>query len=366
MKKMKNICLTFAVSIFAVSFLSPEGFSAGREREEELLSVLRSNASIKAKMDVCRELARVGTKKAVPVLADLLRDPKLSHMARYALEPIKDPVVDEVLHKALKDLKGKLLVGVIGSLGVRRYLKATSDLAEFLNSEEVEVAKAAARALGSFGTAEAADSLRAALRKARRGVRLDVYEGLLRCAEKLWKKGDIEKAKQIYDELRKLSPLPHHVKTAALRGAILVRGQEGVGLLEESIRSKDPTVAAAALRTSLEMQGRAVTKALCKELTKVPLGIQILLCKALGNRKDAAALPALISLAKKGRAKARVEAIKALGEIGDPKSVPVLYRLTKDWVEDVAKCAKDALIGMKGEGVDRALWELLKLSLIHI
>ena len=45
-------------------------------------------------------------------------------MARYALEPIPDPSVDDALRDALGKLKGRLLVGVIGSLGVRRDAKA--------------------------------------------------------------------------------------------------------------------------------------------------------------------------------------------------------------------------------------------------
>jgi protein-tyrosine-phosphatase len=41
----------------------------------------------------------------VPVLATLLEDEKLAHMARYALEPIKDPSVDETFRASLKEIK---------------------------------------------------------------------------------------------------------------------------------------------------------------------------------------------------------------------------------------------------------------------
>ena len=64
-------------------------------QEDQLIAVLKSDATLKAKADACRELARVGTKQAIPALAALLGDEKLSHMARYALEPIRDPAVDE-------------------------------------------------------------------------------------------------------------------------------------------------------------------------------------------------------------------------------------------------------------------------------
>ena len=41
-------------------------------QEGKLIGVLKSNAGQKEKADACRELARTGTKQAVPVLAALL------------------------------------------------------------------------------------------------------------------------------------------------------------------------------------------------------------------------------------------------------------------------------------------------------
>ena len=67
-------------------------------QEAKLLAVLKSSSATQAeKADACRQLVRVATKQSVPVLASLLGDEKLSHMARYALEPIRDPSVDEAL-----------------------------------------------------------------------------------------------------------------------------------------------------------------------------------------------------------------------------------------------------------------------------
>ena len=97
---------------------------ADKEREAKLIAVLKSDAQLKDKADACRELSIIGTKACIAPLAALLRDEKLSHLARYGLEPIPDPAVDEALRAALSELKGRPLVGVIGSLGVRRDKKA--------------------------------------------------------------------------------------------------------------------------------------------------------------------------------------------------------------------------------------------------
>ena len=101
---------------------------ADKDQEAKLIAVLKSDAPLKDKADACRELSLIGTKESIAPLAALLGDEKLSHLARYGLEPIPDPAVDEALRNALGKLKGRPLIGVIGSLGVRRDTKAVGPL----------------------------------------------------------------------------------------------------------------------------------------------------------------------------------------------------------------------------------------------
>src|SRR5512135_1655599 len=151
---------------------------SGKDQEAKLIAVLKSDAPRKAKADACRELGRVGTREAVAPLAGLLTDPELSHMARYGLEPIPDPAVDTALREALDKVQGRLLVGVIGSIGVRLDPKAVPLLIKLLNDPDREVAQAAARALGRIGTLDAATALEKALPIAPEANRLAICEGL--------------------------------------------------------------------------------------------------------------------------------------------------------------------------------------------
>ena len=77
--------------------------------EAQLLAVLKSGATQEEKASACRQLTRVATKNAVPALAALLGDEKLSHMARYVLEAIPDPSVDAALRDAMGKLQGRPL-----------------------------------------------------------------------------------------------------------------------------------------------------------------------------------------------------------------------------------------------------------------
>ncbi len=313
-----------------------------RDREAKALATLKSDAPRKDKMDACKDLAHIGGSASVPVLAALLPDENLSHMARYGLEPNPDPSVDQALRDALGKVKGVLLAGVIGSLGVRHYAKAIEALARLLKDADPVVAEAAARALGKIGTSAAAKAIEGALAGAPEKSQLAFCEGLLRCAEALKK----DEATAIYDKLKGMAKAPRQVRTAGLRGAILARGDAGVPLLTEGLRSGEIALIQAAVRAAMELPGAAATKALGGELGKLPADKQALLIQALGRRCDAAAVPALSAAAKAGEKAARVAAARALGEIGDASASPALQALAGDSDQDVAQAAKAALDAM--------------------
>jgi len=322
--------------------------------EGKLIAVLKSDAPQKEKADACRQLAVIGTKDAVAPLAALLGDEKLSHMARYALETILQPAVDEALRDALGKLKGRPLVGVIGSIGVRRDAKAVGALTKMLQDSDAEVAQAAARALGRIGNRAAAKALQAALANASAANKLDMCEGLFRCAEALGIQGRRDEAIAIYDQFRSVEA-PHQVRGGALRGAILARGKDGLGLLREHLRNDDYILFSAAVQTAAELPGAEVTGVLTAELNGLPEDNQILVIQELGRRADAAALPALFALAKSGTQAVRVAAIRALPEIGDASAVPVVVELLADADRQISQTAQEALGGLPGREADAAV-----------
>jgi HEAT repeat protein len=199
-------------------------------REAKLIASLRQRgATLKEKADACLELARVGSKEAIPPLAALLGDEKIAHMARYALEPIPDPAVDAALREALDRLKGRPLVGVIGSIGVRRDAQAVEPLSKLLNDTDPDVAQAAARALGSIGNPAAVTALQSALDGASAAHQRAVCEGLLRCAEALAARGQRDAALAIYERLNQ-PKIPQPVRDGAARKARILRQEEGLRL----------------------------------------------------------------------------------------------------------------------------------------
>lgn len=316
--------------------------------EATLIAVLKSDAARKAKADACRQLAREATEKSVPVLAGLLSDEKLSHMARYAMETIAHASVDEAFRAAAGKLKGRPLVGVIGSLGVRRDGKAVAALKEFLGDADPEVARAAARALGSIGGDEAVKALQAAVGKAEPRLKLAVCEGLLRCAEALRAGGKREQAVAIYDGLRKVSGAAHQVRTGALRGALLAREKGQLPLLRAAVGDKQYVVFSAALRASMEMPGKAVTEALLAEMKKLPADRQLLMVQTLGARGDTSAGPALLAAARNGAPDVRLAAVRGLTRLGHAPAVAMLSELALGDDADLAREAQKCLANFPG------------------
>ena len=155
--------LIVAAVLAAATCATAADKKAAAEKQTKLIELLKSDAPPAAKAIACKQLAVYGGKEAVPALAALLPDKQLSSWARIALEAIPDRSADEALRESMGKLQGRLLVGVINSLGVRRDAKAVPALTAKLTDADAEVASAAAVALGRIGGEAAAKALEQSL-----------------------------------------------------------------------------------------------------------------------------------------------------------------------------------------------------------
>ena len=187
--------------------------------EKSLVDILAGGISRSAQDYVCRRLRVIGTVQSVPVLATLLPAESTSHIARYALEGIRNRRAASALRAALPKVNNKLKPGMIGSLGVRRDKRSTETIAKLLNDSDSDVAQAAAHALGLIGTPEAAKALNEFAGKAPATMRLPVADACLICAEQLLADGEKSEAVALYQGL-KGDDQPKQVKVAAMKGLL--------------------------------------------------------------------------------------------------------------------------------------------------
>jgi len=333
---------------------APDVNSTDKEKESKLIAVLKSDAPPQDKAIPCKQLAIYGTKDAVPALAALLSNPDLASWARIALEAIPDPAVDDALRTAMGKLQGNLLVGVINSISYRRDAKAVNGLVKKLKDPDSEVASAAGVALGHIGGATAAKALTKAMGGAPEAVRPALAQGSILCAEKFFAEGKRADAIKLYDQIRK-ADVPKQRVLEATRGAILARGSAGVPLLLEQLRSPDKGFLAIGLRTARELPGREVTEALTAELHGASADRQSFLLLAVGDRKDAAVLPAVLEAARSGSPKLRLVAVGILDRQGNISGVPVLLEAAASGDAELEQAALAAVGRLPGNKVDSDL-----------
>ena len=323
------------------------------------LAVLKSDAPFEQKSAACEDLVRVGDKDCVPVLAGMLGNEQLSHRARYAIEAIPDKSVDEALRAALDKLSGKLLSGVIISIGVRRDSTAVGLLEKYLGHRDGDVVRTTAISLGRIGTAAAGKALLDALKDAKGDNISRICDGLLTCGTNLAAQGQQGEAKYIYDGMLAQN-LPVRIRAAALRGAVLCDRAGGMKVLSNMLHDNEFCVFAMALRVAAGMKEHEVTGLLVSEAGKLPADRVVPVVKILGQRGDKAALPLLLEMAKKGEKDVRLEAIQSVGEIGDASAVPVIVELMQDKNDAIGRAAATVVANLPGPEVDAKIVKILE------
>ena len=163
----------------------------------------------------CKKLAFTGGPEAVAPMAALLDHPQLGCYARFGLEPNPHPSVDEALRAALPKLKGKLQIGVITSIGVRKDAKALPALTKLIDDSDPEVAAAAAASVGMIGGLQAAKVLESTLGRTKPPLFAVAARACLLCAEGLMA-GHRTRSLELYTRLSDTS-MPGPVRRAALR-----------------------------------------------------------------------------------------------------------------------------------------------------
>jgi len=328
-----------------------------RPLARRLARILESpEASREAKIFICRKLWLIATVEQLPVLSKLLDDEDLSHMARYVLQPMRDPAVDAALRDALGRLKGKMLVGVINTIGQRRDLKATDALIQLLRHEDESVATAAARALGNFGDPRAAKAIAAARARAAGRFKDSLTQAWLHGADSLLKAGHKDEAAAIFETLYDASE-PRHVRTAALRGRLATtEADKSVKLLVELVGGRDPAMQTAAISFLAEMPDRRIAKAMAALLPKLDPAAQRAMVDALARRGDRAAAPAIAALARSsGDETVRLAAVRALGRLGDASVIELLGALSASVQGELRDAARVSLVRLRGEEMDAAI-----------
>ncbi len=237
-----------------------------------LVSMLDGKATLDAKKFVCRQLAMIGTAAEVPALARLLNDKDLSFAARAALQQIPDEHAAAALRSAMRHAKGRVLTGLINTLGERRDAGAADIIARHLADGDPEIAAAAVDALGKIRTSPAIKLLVQRAKDAPADLRGPLSDALLRAAEALTASGQTSEAASVYETLSAANA-PPHVRLAAFPRWVECSKDRGDAMLLDALGGADPVLQSAAarciqVRIAKQADGRGV-ELFAKALGKV-------------------------------------------------------------------------------------------------
>ena len=326
---------------------------------KRLSGMLSGNTSLDGKRFACRQLSIAGTAETVPVLAALLLDKDLSDMARYALERISDPAAVAAMRTAMARAAGAQKVGLINSLGDRRDAESLAAMTAVLGGADVQIAEAAAAALGKIGTPEASKALIAARSRVKPEVKATVTDSILLCADRMAASNKADEAAVIYQEMFKPTEAKH-IRTAALRGIMSTGGEKAMPIITEILSGSDAEMQASALRFLREVSGPESAKTVATLLPKCPVATQALLLDDLATRGDASTLPAAAAMLKSPDANVRLAAIRAAGRMGDASTLPALVALAAGPAGAEQDEARKALDRLPAANVNEAMLQQAK------
>ena len=231
-------------------------------------------------------------------------------------------------------------------------------LEAYLQEPNLEVAAAAAVALGMIGNHAAIVSLSRALKDAPERVRPACAEGCVLAAERMLKEGQSAEAAKLYDQVCQ-SDVPLQIIRESTRGAILSRGPKGIPLLIELLNSPDKNLFQLGLTIIREFQGSEVDEALATELTQFNPARTALIIQAMADRSETVVLSSILESATHGPKEATIAAVDALGRVGDASCLAVLLDLALQDDSEVAQEAKETLFQIPDEHINAEILAML-------
>jgi HEAT repeat protein len=130
---------------------------------------------------------------------------------------------------------------------------------------------------------------------------------------------------------------------------------ESIKFIIDVLKGNDREMQSAVIQMVREMPGVEITKALIKELPNLSPAGQVQLLSALGDRGDAAALPAVIAAVGSTDQSVRIVALRALGQLGGASNVVRLAQKAAAASGDEQKAAQESLYRLRGPEVDNAI-----------
>ena len=348
--------LNYLHDIAIESFFDP---SQRQQLNVSLSGILADEkTSYAAKQYACRILSLTASTNEIQPLAKCLLDPKMSHMALYALTHIKDPSVDQVLMEMMNNVDDNVKLGIITTLGNRKCESSIGKLSTLLSSDHHQIASEATKSLGKIGTVTASEAIKAALAEKKNNISI-LEDAYLSCADHLLVNEDKANAGEIYRQMYKSAQLST-TRGAALIGLASLEDQNAASYIIQALTSDDYHLITIAAQLVQQFPGKDLTKKLCEKLPSLASDIQVLVINALVSRADKSALETLRKATIDSKdLQVRIATIRALGKLGDASDMKRLVEKAAGANALEAQAAQESLYVLSGDDVIEKMISLL-------
>lgn len=323
--------------------------------EAGLVELLSPEASYEARSFAAKQLAFIGSEKALPAMGQLLEDSQTVGLACLALTTYPPGKADSLLRQALANARGAARVQILNTLGNRRDARSTRLFKKAAADADPAVFEAGAAALGKLGTRRAWSTLEPLRRKARGAANQTLLEAMLVCADRL-AASDPKSAVRAYTSL--LAPHePRFARRAALAALLRLEPEAAGKRINATLAGSDRDLKPVAIAAVATLPSPQASTEFGSAFGMLGDGEKVWLIESLATRADAGAKAAIAGQLAATNLDVRIAAIGALGDIGGADTVAVLAgRLSETQEADELKAIENALIALGGGGAtDQAL-----------
>ena len=331
--------------------------------EAGLVRLLAPTSTFEARRFACKQLGIIGSRRALPALAELLKAEETAGIACLALTTYPAGKADEILRAALPSAPGAARVQIINTLGDRRDAKAVKLLAQSAADADLAVARAAIAALGKVGNQAAWKAIDSCSKDANPDLQITLTEATVRCADALIGSGDHKTAMPIYEGLLTTSQ-PAYVHRAAFDALLRLDKERAQQRILDVLHGSDSTLKPVAIANVRALASSNASEVFAAELPRLQPQEQVWMIDSLAVRGDVPACAAIGNSLASPEATVRRAASDTLGHIGDTWCVTLFVgALERSKDAEERRALESALIDLRGGAqTDRAIVAALKKS----
>ncbi len=297
---------------------APGKVNGASEVTEDLLYALsQRDVPVEAKKYVLRQLARVGTSKAVNPLSQIMmgRDKRLAEEARVAIESIPGSKARIALQKAYVKMDTEGRNNILKSLAHRGEASSVRFISKELENGNESIAKTAAWALGEIGNSGSLGALRKAYRDvSRRGVKQEIERSIL--------SNPLVDSKLLHEVFSEGSDVAS--RRAALRILVQRRDRDVGDAIDAGLNSDETNLRTIAIETALSSRVAEYQRAVLDRVSKMGPGDLYTVLGGLHNVEKGVAESIALQIFESSDEGLQLAALDLIGKVGSRRSISLL------------------------------------------